>query len=266
VAKSRSPGRPAVLSNWDEIQLDPVTVPPDDFSGLSQDDAVEQITDWFLANFEDPANSTPYETAEGGYQYIWGGPYDARDVIENVFADTASEEMIAAAVEFLERTGHEWAPNDGRIQPPDDDPPDIRDRDTLYANMLQRIADLERALDKVSAPGIGHNCPPEPIEEAALAPTDQQDIRRLLAVLKKQLSTPPAADIPALEAEAEKLDGYGKRIRSWLADRGNDFATEAAKEAGKEAGKWAVRLALWGAIVTLLTVYHAATAWLAAAF
>jgi len=33
------------------------------------------MADWFLANFENPAECTPYESAEGGYQWIWGGPY-----------------------------------------------------------------------------------------------------------------------------------------------------------------------------------------------
>ena len=39
----------------------------------------ELMIEWFNQNFEDPAERTPYESAEGGYQWIWGGPYDARE-------------------------------------------------------------------------------------------------------------------------------------------------------------------------------------------
>jgi hypothetical protein len=61
---------------------------------MSQEDAIEAIKDWFLVNFEDPVHSTPYESAEGGYIYIWGGPYETRDIVEHFFSDAASEELI----------------------------------------------------------------------------------------------------------------------------------------------------------------------------
>ena len=261
--KSSTPERPAILNTWDEIQLDPLTIPPDDFSGLSLDEAVEQITEWFFTNFEDPAHSTPYESAEGGYLYIWGGPYEARDIIENVFADTASEELIEAAVTAVEQEGHEWAPNSQRIQPPDDEPPDTVDRNALHAKMLRRIAELERALDEASAPGIGHNHPPEPINETALDPNEQQEIHRSLDVLKTQPLIPAETAVTALEAEVGKLDGYGKRVLDWLAERADDFATEAFKEAGKEFGKWTARLAAWKVVGGLLVAAAtAAFAWL----
>jgi hypothetical protein len=63
--------RPKILETWEEVQHDPLTLPPDNFDGLSQDEAAELIKDWFLQNFEDPAHHTPYESAEGGYEYIW---------------------------------------------------------------------------------------------------------------------------------------------------------------------------------------------------
>jgi hypothetical protein len=40
---------------------------------------VKRMVEWFLANYEDPVNSTPYDGAEGGYQYQCGGRYSARD-------------------------------------------------------------------------------------------------------------------------------------------------------------------------------------------
>ena len=55
--------RPKILEHWDEVQHDPLTLPPDDFDGMSTDDAVELIKEWFFENFEDPVHSTPYESA-----------------------------------------------------------------------------------------------------------------------------------------------------------------------------------------------------------
>jgi hypothetical protein len=51
--------RPRILTDWDEVQHDPLTLPPDDFQGIDIEDAVEKIKDWFFENFEDPVQSTP---------------------------------------------------------------------------------------------------------------------------------------------------------------------------------------------------------------
>ena len=37
------------------------------------------MRNWFLESFEDPVRRTPYESAEGGYIYILGGPFYPRD-------------------------------------------------------------------------------------------------------------------------------------------------------------------------------------------
>jgi hypothetical protein len=81
------------------------TDPPDDFTDLSVEEAAEVIKEWFFENFEDPAQMTPYNSADGGYQFIWGGPYDATDVIGNTFAESASEEIIEAAIEAVQSGG-----------------------------------------------------------------------------------------------------------------------------------------------------------------
>lgn len=176
--------RPTILDTWDEPQLDPLTTPPDDFEGMSLDDAANLIKDWFFENFEDPAHITPYESAEGGYQYIWG-PYDARDVIENVFADTASEELIEAAIATIEREGVVWVPNSSRLQPPDEDEDELPPNpENLHTEMLERIAALEETLAQMSPrpAGIGHNNPPEAIEALPFSDLDCKEAERLIAV------------------------------------------------------------------------------------
>ncbi len=165
--------RPKILELWDEVQHDPLTLPPDDFEGRSIEEAVELIKERFFQKFEDHVHNTPYISAEGGYQYIWGGPYDAQDIIGNVFADTAPQELIDAAIEEIESEGLEWVPSSGRLQPPDEEePPEppLEDASTLHAEMLRRLSRLNKAMAQLPgvSPGIGHNRPPEPIEEFPL--------------------------------------------------------------------------------------------------
>jgi hypothetical protein len=79
---------------------------------------IEAMTSWFHAHYEDPVEHTPYCSAEGGYQYIFGGPYQAYDEIAGEFSHELTErfsadeldEIIAAAVEEIESGGTlDWA-------------------------------------------------------------------------------------------------------------------------------------------------------------
>ena len=112
---------------WDELAADPdlaetwdVGPPsdPPDIRGLDDSDAPTKMTSWFLANFENPAEETPWD--EGEYVYIWGGPYDAREELDEAFGELATEAAIEAAVEQIEdgEDGSlEWAPASSRMQP-----------------------------------------------------------------------------------------------------------------------------------------------------
>lgn len=71
---------------------------------------IDALVKWFFRRFEDPADSLPYESAEGGYQWIFGGPYDAREELRDNFSGEA-EDIIEAAVDEIESHGQtEWAP------------------------------------------------------------------------------------------------------------------------------------------------------------
>ncbi|MHC8509368.1 MAG: hypothetical protein ACYYKD_08215 [Rhodospirillales bacterium] len=76
----------------------------------SEDKIVEMMNDWFFSNYEDPVHRLPYISAEGGYQWIWGGPYDAREQIGDNFSEFP-EHLIEKAVGVVEVEGtHEWSP------------------------------------------------------------------------------------------------------------------------------------------------------------
>jgi uncharacterized protein YutE (UPF0331/DUF86 family) len=68
---------------------------------------VRELVDWFYSQFEDPVHHVPYETAEGGYQYYAGGPYDARDELLDHFPRVA-ESLIDEAARMIEAEATEW--------------------------------------------------------------------------------------------------------------------------------------------------------------
>ncbi|KJE33740.1 hypothetical protein UF64_18710 [Thalassospira sp. HJ] len=87
-------------------------VTPSRIRRLSREAQVQLIAQWFYSLHEDPANETPYNGREGGYLYIHGGPYDAREAIENEFIDYVDAEIIGRAIDEVESDGTvEWAPS-----------------------------------------------------------------------------------------------------------------------------------------------------------
>jgi hypothetical protein len=259
-------GRPAVLENWDEVQHDPVTNPPK-LAGMAKDDAVDAIRGWFFENFEDPAESTPYESAEGGYQYIWGGPYDTRDIIENVFYRRTSKAVIEAAIDEIDE-GMEWVPNSSRRQAPDEGE-EFEDLEPspseLYARMQEQIDAIQEALDHApdTPAGMGHNQPPEPLDIEPLDAEDRAELSSTLGVLKAQPVEPNDNGKVATEALA-KFETKREKLGKWLLKQGEVFTTEAVKEAGKQFGKWAAA-AFWLWLMDMMFgVSQAVHAWLQA--
>ncbi|MGO9572444.1 MAG: HEPN domain-containing protein [Desulfomonilaceae bacterium] len=88
---------------------------------------------WFHAHFEDPVENTPYEGAEGGYIYIWGGPHDAQEVLGYEFGGIVPEAIIQELVEELESECTEWS---GK---PDDD-----DLEEYYYSVIASNTDFHR--------------------------------------------------------------------------------------------------------------------------
>ncbi|RFC68097.1 HEPN-associated N-terminal domain-containing protein [Mesorhizobium denitrificans] len=257
--------RPAILDNWDEIQHDPVSMPPSDFTGMKKSEVVEAIVEWFFENFEDPAETTPYESAEGGYQYIWGGPYDAREIIESVFEDTASKAAVEDAVNQIQRGGFDWVPNSNRLQPPDED--DLEHEFTaseLHSEMLNQISQFEDAISQIppATPGIGHNNPPEEIDPL-VEQVDLQDIMNSVAVLKAQPVEPEDGG-KAATAAITRLKEWAVKLGGYVTKQADNFITEAVKEAGKQFGRWGTRAALVVIGTRLLSLTDVASQWLEA--
>jgi hypothetical protein len=132
--------------------------------------------------------------------------------------------------------------------------------------MLQRIAALEEAMAKLRTPPatMGHNGPPEAIEEEPLSSEDLVAITNAVALFRSQ---PPATVIHRGEVvtAGTRLQSTAEKLGKWLAEKGDVFASEFAKSAGAQAAKWAVPVVLLATIRDrLLEVVDAVVRWLQA--
>lgn len=70
---------------------------------------IEAMTVWFYDNFEDPVELTPYESREGGYQFIYGGPYEAEDELQNEFGGIVPADAIKELTDELNHISWQWS-------------------------------------------------------------------------------------------------------------------------------------------------------------
>lgn len=214
-------------------------VTPSQLERLSRARQLEYMTAWFAGRYEDPAESTPYNSAEGGYLFIWGGPYDAKDELFNEFGSTIPEDRIDEAVEEVTRDGIvDWAPghdHPDRQQARDealwDDRPDFDDEETGRPTTLgPDLDDIIRDLKGGARPRYGG-----PLDAAL-----RRDILHRLDELKSLLEPPkpahggighnrppPDADDPQVKSVAD-IDAAQQVIRQEL-EKPEPNALEVAK-------------------------------------
>ena len=73
---------------------------------------------WFYSHFEDPVHSCPYNSGEGGYQFIYGGPYEAGEELQQEFSGILSDDVIEELAEDLTNECAEWS-GDSSVAPDD---------------------------------------------------------------------------------------------------------------------------------------------------
>jgi hypothetical protein len=110
----------------------------------SRDEQLEAMEEWFRARYEDPAERTPYESREGGYIWIWGGPYDAEEELRGEFEGIVPDDVIEELVDVLNGECSEWAP----MSSPDDYDEGLYE--AVSSNALARQT-LDHALDTIRA-------------------------------------------------------------------------------------------------------------------
>ena len=114
-------------------------------AGTDADSQLEIMRDWFFNNYEDPVHSLPYESREGGYIWIYGGPYDAGQVLHDEFGELVSEEIIDRLAEELFDESPEWVEKI-RLIDDDDSLFDFGLVPTKYFDEYQQAMDSHRTL------------------------------------------------------------------------------------------------------------------------
>lgn len=81
----------------------------------SKEYQLEVMRNWFFENYEDPAESCPYESREGGYFYIYGGPYEADEVLQDMFGEYTNSKYIEELIDELQEECYEWSGKSNNI-------------------------------------------------------------------------------------------------------------------------------------------------------
>ncbi len=206
------------------------------FRRMPKDRKRDVMIEWFNANYEDPAQRTPYETAEGGYQWIWGGPYDAEEEIRGIFEGLVSEVLISEVVEEVQAEGlFEWAPTPRRDDYDDNDQldatldpldelPDVlassfgsADEVSARQKAIEALRELEAVVPEHRSPGIGHNRPPDDFGD------EESDQDGPITLIARELRE---------ELEKEKpLISTAKRLIRWLGQKAVAVGQWAARKA-----------------------------------
>lgn len=77
----------------------------------SDEEKINAMKKWFLVNYYDPAENLPYISREGGYQWIYGGPYEINEELDDRFYSVVDGPLIEQAIEELtnDYCCDEWA-------------------------------------------------------------------------------------------------------------------------------------------------------------
>jgi len=214
-----------------------------DIERMSAEEQVRVMVSWFHENYENPAERLPHNSREGGYQWIFGGPTSPDEALQEEFSSFVEYQVIQRAVEELEAEGLEWSPI------PDDED-FLDDEEQSNSELLSVLADLRARLEEqLPAPGIGHNQPPEEIEDAPLTTSE----------IKNAIEDASTVIDFAAGSEENKsnlikaLQSLGKAssvIASWVGERATNGVDAFIKGAATAAG--AATVISWDRIASLM--------------
>jgi uncharacterized protein RhaS with RHS repeats len=126
--------------------------------------------------------------------------------------------------------------------------------------MQRQIRDLQEQLAQVEEvrAGIGHNRPPEALDDEPLSRDDRRELTAALTTLASQPAEPSDGGAAAIAANTTVGDKRNK-VRNWLIVIGGGAVTSAIYDGIK-----ALALQVWPMIeVTLTNLFLKVTEWLA---
>ncbi|NYF91514.1 hypothetical protein RBB79_17875 [Tunturiibacter empetritectus] len=111
---------------------------------LSKQKQMEVMRAWFFKHYSDPL-ILPYDSSEGGYQWIWGGPFGAKDELRDEFSGATKDSALDELADELTEQNFEWSAN------PDSLPQDEAEVVDLSSLPLTPHDILELSLDEIEA-------------------------------------------------------------------------------------------------------------------
>jgi hypothetical protein len=260
-------------------------ITPSELKRAGRERQKEYMRHWFHRNFEDPVHETPYSSQEGGYLFIWGGPYDAREQLYDEFGSLVLEDRIEELADEIEGEDgiQDWAPGP--------DHPDTRQREEewhrergkeetrLQSETLDQIIDrlksgvkptygddyeleqrraVRERLDKVKSllaqvtpahGGIGHNRPPP----------DSDSPQAVVIVELRDAEETINRELTEREPNALEVANATLRLQSalgWFAKKFDLAADSFAKGFGKTLGVVAATAAVAAAGLKIPSLAH----------
>lgn len=222
--------------------------PNKDWLDLDQSEKVALMVDWFHETFEEPyavtlsllASDRPLPP-EARYQ-----PFEE---LHEEFGGVFDYDIIELAVEEIESEGvGEWVLREGSATYPDqvvdgdaDWPPIIADASPSHSEILvradlqTRLEVLERALSAVEHDydfrRLGHNNPPEPLDEAPITREEFDELRSVVADLKSQTQI-PSPSVEVISRDKNVIERTSRAIGKWLYDKFNESSKVIAGALG----------------------------------
>ena len=131
-------------------------ISPERLPLLTDDEQLAAMERWFRERYEDPVERTPYDSEEGDYIWIWGGPYEAREVLGDEFGAIVNQDLIDSLAQALDSDCTEWAPIESEDDYADELVADIAAIPDYHANFLYGIDDVRKlakaGVDSETAP------------------------------------------------------------------------------------------------------------------
>jgi hypothetical protein len=210
---------------------------------------LQRLMDWFDTNFFDP-EAERRAGIRRNYRWLPNGPIDPFDELFIVFGKQVSRWLLQAAADALAERSRNWhaRPDErsiigegraGRSFSVGDEVgmPLWIEPERFRFDLLTRISRLEAAVAQLAPPppGFSHNGPPDSLDDLPLTRADIADLSKALEALRTEAQS-AKPNTAAIETQAGKLSGLGKKISEWSGARANKFVDAALDTAGKTAG------------------------------
>lgn len=197
-----------------------------EFKRLIPEQQLALMSRWFTSAFIDISY---YQLRAQTYR---AAPCDVADELAAEFGGIVLDKVITELAERLTSSGEIWVP----IKESQSAQALSTSNISVETDILMRLAALEMKLETLhGAASLGHNNPPEPIEEFPLSYSDASELRGAIEVVRREIGS-ESRDKPVIKNAIQIFAGVANKVGSWLASKADTAATELSKAVGKAAG------------------------------